>query len=321
MCDTGESRIKGLELSRAYFEAYGRPMLEQEFPDLIGKLAVGICGSGSECFGYDDEISGDHDFEPGFCIFLPGEELIDRKQEFRLERAYAKLPKEFMGFRRLMLQPVGGARHGVFRTAEFFRDKTGSADGLLDLEDWLSVPEHSLAEAVNGEIFSDPYGEVTRIRERLACYPEDIRQKKLAGNLLLMAQSGQYNYPRCIRHKETAAAQMAVFEFAKSTMEVIFLLNRRYQPYYKWSFRALRELPLLSLEAELLEYLITSGNEPDQAEEKSSVIEGIAADVIDELKEQELSDAVCGDLEKHAYSVNDRIRDTGLRNMHILAAV
>ena len=48
---------------------------------------------------------------------------------------------------------------------------------------------------------------------------------------------------------------------------------------------------------------------------------GIAADVIDELKEQELSDAVCGDLEKHAYSVNDRIRDTGLRNMHILAAV
>ena len=321
MCDIGENRIKGLELSKAYFETFGRPVLEREFPDLIGMLAVGLFGSGSECFGFDDDISMDHDFEPGFCIFLPGEELIDRKQEFGLERAYAKLPKEFMGCRRLMLQPVGGARHGVFRTAEFFLDKTGSADGVLDTEDWLRIPEHSLAEAVNGEIFSDPYGEVTRIRERLSYYPEEVRQKKLAGNLLLMAQSGQYNYLRCIRHRETAAAQLAVFEFAKSTMEAIFLLNRRYQPYYKWSFRALRELPRMSLEAELLEYLITSGNEPDQAEEKYNVIEGIAADVIDELKEQELSDAVCGDLEKHAYSVNDHVADAGLRNMHILAAV
>ena len=37
------------------------------------------------------------------------------------------------------------------------------------------------------------------------------------------------------------------------------------------------------------------------------VIEGIAADVIDELIGQELTKANCGDLEKHAYSVNDGI--------------
>ena len=50
-------------------------------------------------------------------------------------------------------------------------------------------------------------------------------------------------------------------------------------------------------------------------------MEGIAADVIDELQRQKLTQAVCGDLEKHAYSVNDRIADAGIRNMHILAAV
>ena len=43
--------------------------------------------------------------------------------------------------------------------------------------------------------------------------------------------------------------------------------------------------------------------------------------MIDELMARELTAANCGDLEKHAYSVNDRIADAGLRNMHILAAV
>ena len=57
------------------------------------------------------------------------------------------------------------------------------------------------------------------------------------------------------------------------------------------------------------------------AEEKYNVIEGICADVIDELIDQGLTEANCGDLEKHAYSVNDGIEDAELRNMHILAAI
>ena len=312
--------MKGLELSKAFYEEYGRPMLEG-FPELMPYLAAGLAGSGSECFRYDDDVSADHDFEPGFCIFLPDEETVDRKSAFALERAYAKLPKEFMGYKRSLMQPVGGARHGVIRTADFFTDRTGRPDGMLTLQEWLTVPEQSLAESINGEIFFDNYGEVTKIRETLSMYPEDIRRKKLAGHLLLMAQSGQYNYLRCLRHEEYGAAQMAVFEFARSMMAAAFLLNYKYQPYYKWGFRAMRELEKLSIQAELLEYLITSDNREEQAEEKYNVIEGIAADVIEELMEQGLTKAICGDLEKHAYSVNDSIADAGIRNLHILAAV
>ncbi|MBQ9032423.1 MAG: DUF4037 domain-containing protein [Parasporobacterium sp.] len=312
--------MKGLELSREFFEEYGKGMLE-EFAQLTPYLAVGLTGSGSECFGYDDETSQDHDFEPGFCIFLPGEEVVDRKSAFLLERAYARLPKEFKGYRRSAMQPVGGARHGVLRIPEFLQEKTGSPDGVLSPEEWMRLPGYSLAEATNGEIFFDNYGELTRIRASLAFYPEDVFRKKLAGHLLLMAQSGQYNYQRCLRHGEAGAAQLAVFEFAVHTMEAIFLLNRRYAPYYKWSFRALREQERLSIQAELLEYLITTDNQEETAEEKYNVIEGIAADLIEELMEQDLTKAVCGDLEKHAYSVNDSIADPGIRNLHILAAV
>ncbi|MBR3641169.1 MAG: DUF4037 domain-containing protein, partial [Oscillibacter sp.] len=267
--------MKGLELCRGFYEEYGAPMLREQFADVLPLLAVGVCGAGSECLGYDDTVSTDHDFEPGFCIFLPDEKTLDRQTAFRLERAYAKLPREYGGFSRPRMEAVGGARRGVLRTADFFREKCGAEDALLTLEEWLRTPEHALLEAVNGEIWSDPYGEVTRLRERLSYLPEDVRRKKLAGQLLLMAQSGQYNYRRCILHGERAAAQLAVFEFVRSALSAAFLLNRRYQPYYKWAFRALRDLPLLSELAAPLEALMTTENDGEIAEDKYYTIEDI----------------------------------------------
>ena len=313
--------MNGLELSRAFYEQYGAPMLHEQFPEAEQLVAVGLVGSGSECLGFDDEVSRDHDFEPGFCLLLPEESVIDRRTAFQLERAYAKLPKEFMGFRRSSVAPVGGARHGVLRTADFFTEKVGAPDGVLTVDQWLKLPQQSLLEATGGEIFRDDLGQVTAIRAALRGMPEDVRKKRLAGHLLLMAQAGQYNYLRCLKHGENAAAQLAVNEFVKSCMEVVFLLNRAYAPYYKWSFRALRRLEKLYLTAETLEYLLTTGNDEDMAESKYDMIESTAADVIDELQSQSLTKAVCGDLEKHAYSVNDGIEDGDVRNLNILYAV
>ena len=313
--------MNGLELSRAFWEEFGRPVLEERFTALLPYLAIGLFGSGSECFGYDDDVSRDHDFEPGFCILLPSEDVVDRRSEFLLERAYAKLPKEFMGVRRETMLPVGGARHGVLRTAEFFTKTVGSPDGTLTAEQWLTLPEQALAEATNGALYRDDYGEATRIRDALRYFPENVRRKRLAGQLLLMGQAGQYNYPRCLAHGETAAAQLAACAFVKSALASSFLLNRRYQPYYKWSFRALRELPRLSELAGPLERLLTTGNDATQAEEKAALIERIAGEIADLLREQKLSGLTGSELERHAYAVNDRIADGMLRNLHILAAV
>ena len=117
--------MTGLELSRAYWEAFGVPMIREQFPEYEEIIAAALTGSGSECYGFDDEVSRDHDYEPGFCLFIPGEEIVDRRTAFLLERAYAKLPDEFEGFRRQKLQPVGGQRHGVFRIDEYFTEKIG----------------------------------------------------------------------------------------------------------------------------------------------------------------------------------------------------
>ena len=197
----------------------------------------------------------------------------------------------------------------------------GTPDGVLTVDQWLKLPQQSLLEATAGAVFRDDLGEVSAIRAALSRMPEDVRKKRLAGHLLLMAQAGQYNYLRCLKHGEPAAAQLAVNEFVKSCIQVVFLLNRTYAPYYKWSFRALRRLDRLALTAETLEYLLTTGNDGDLAESKYDMIESTAADVIDELMDQGLTKAVCGDLEKHAYSVNDGIEDGDVRNLHILYTI
>lgn len=313
--------MNGLSLAQAFYIAYGEPLLREQFPLAAPLIAVGLCGSGSECFGYDDEISRDHDFEPGFCLFLPGEEIIDRRTAFLLERAYSKLPREFMGFSRSPLSPVGGNRHGVIRMADFFRDKTGNPDGSLSLFDFCRIPEESLAEATNGTIFRDDSGCFTAIRQRLSYLPEDVRRKKLAGNLLLMGQAGQYNYPRCIARGETGAAQLAVAEFVRASLHTIFLLNFRYLPYYKWQFRALRSLPLLSELAVPLEFLISSENDSKTVAQKESAIEKVLGAVVSLLRMQSLTQFSGDAAEGHAYSVNDRVTDPSLRTQHILFAV
>lgn len=313
--------MKGIELSKAYFEAFGKEMLETQFDDVLPLLAIGLVGSGSECYGYDDEISQDHDFEPGFCIFLPDESFVDRKTEFLLERAYARLPKEFTGMTRSALNPVGGNRHGVIRMGDFFLQKVGSPDGRLSLEQWFSVPEHGLLEATNGEVFCDEAGQFSAIRERLAYFPDEVRLKKLAGHLLLMGQAGQYNYNRCIARGETAAAQLAIFEFVKSAVHCIYLLNKAYMPYYKWWFKGLERFSVLGGLAEDLEHLISSGNTAKEAKEKSGTIERICAAVSEELLSQGLSQLKSPEMEKQAYAVNEKIKDNHIRTLHILQGV
>ena len=77
--------MKGLEISEKFFYEYGLPMIEKEFSEYKDRIAAGLVGHGSECFGFDDEISTDHDFEPGFSLWITAED--ERKFGFKLFRA------------------------------------------------------------------------------------------------------------------------------------------------------------------------------------------------------------------------------------------
>ena len=77
--------MNGIELAEKFYRELGEPMLVSQFSELLPRLAIGIAGRGSECFGFDDEISRDHDFSIGFTIWLSAED--DEKYGFKLARA------------------------------------------------------------------------------------------------------------------------------------------------------------------------------------------------------------------------------------------
>ena len=312
--------MKGLEIAKKYYETYGKKMLEEQFADYADKIAVGLVGEGSECFGFDDALSTDHDFEPCFCMWI--NEETERLVGFKLERAYAKLPKEFMGLKRQTLSPTGGNRHGVIITGDFYRKLIGSPTAPETLRDWFNIPSYGLAEATNGEVFTDVAGEFSSVRNALLKgYPEDVRKKKIAAHTIMMAQAGQYNYGRCIDRGETGAAQLAVFDFVKNAISVVYLLNNKYEPFYKWAYRGMRDLPVLGDLEIALSSITELGNSKSQASEKREIIEDIAKMIIDEFKKQNLTDATCNNLETHAYSVTDKITDPDIRNMHIMDGI
>ena len=310
--------MKGLEIAEKYYLEYGAPMMHELFPDLEGIVAAGLVGSGSECLGYDDDISRDHDFEPGFVLFLPPEEVVDRSLAFKLERAYAKLPTEFMGLKRNRDVSYETGRHGVVRAADFFRSKVGDPEGDLTLDKWLTIPEHYLLEVTNGKIFRDDLGIVTDVRKKLAYFPEDVRLKKLAGALMLAEQASGYNYERLLSRGDTAGAQLAIGEYVREVISAIFLLARRYKPFYKWQFRALDDLPDFAPLIEDLESLLSTGNGAGEAVEKRSRIRRINAALGEAIRSEGLSDYDGLRLDSFAYCVNGKVKDPSLRNLHIM---
>ena len=301
--------MKGLELSRRFWEEQFLPALEREAPDLTGCLASGLCGAGSDCLGFDDEVSRDHSFAAGCMVFVSDTE--SRETVYRLSTIYDRLPREFLGFPSEHRSRQGDGRYGVMSMESFFRPLTGTEGAPSCWREWLAIPSHYLAAAVSGEVFFDGPGEFTRRRETiLTGMPEDVRLKKIAAKAALMAQSGQYNYERCLRHGEPAAARLAADEFVRCSLEMVFLLNRRHMPYYKWAFRSLDCMEILSgLKSSLEEILYEPCTEK---------IEEVSSAVIAELRREELTAGTWDYLEPHAYEVMRRIRDPEIAALHVM---
>ncbi len=312
--------MKGLELSKQFYLAYGKDMIENGFPQLASRIAVGLAGEGSECLGFDDDLSTDHDFEPAFCLWLT--EQDERQYGMDLARAYRQLPKEFGGYSRQTLAPVGGSRHGVMSISSFYNRFLGAPTAPNTHDRWLYTPSASLLCACNGEVFRDDLGEFSAVRQVLRKgYPEDIRRKKLAGHAVMMAQAGLYNYPRCIKRGENGAAQLAVFEFVKHAVSTVYLLNNWYELFYKWAYRGMRDLPLLSSLESSLVALTELGNDSIQVAAKRESMEEIAACFIAEYQRQSLINNSSTDLERQAYAIVNSITDSNLRNRHIMDGI
>ena len=110
-----------------------------------------------------------------------------------------------------------------------------------------------------------------------------------------MAQSGQYNFPRCNKRKEYVASRLALSEFMSVSMSLVYLLNHAYRPYYKWVHRG-----LLSLEKD--------------SREMEWIIEEFCVACVEELKAQGLTSSSEAFLLAQGPEVLKRIQEPALRN-------
>ena len=86
--------MKGIDLSRQLFEDWALPLLNEEFPLLVPRIAA-AASSGSQAIGADDEFSRDHGWGPRFDLVLND---LDYKRDGEAVNALlqANLPAEFM---------------------------------------------------------------------------------------------------------------------------------------------------------------------------------------------------------------------------------
>ncbi len=270
--------ITGLELARLYYEQYGRPMIHERFPTYEDRIAVGLVGCGSECFGFDDKVSRDHDFGPGFCMWLAKED--HKKIGKKLQKEYDALPKEFMGYKRLDTANAG-KRVGVFTVGKFYKQFLGIKRAPKTDEEWLTISDEALAHASNGEVFADELGGFSFIRKKIkGYYPDSVWRVKIAQTAALMSQSGQYNYPRMIKRGDVLTANIYLYDFVKNTMQMMYLLGRQYAPYTKWMHKGLKALPDTGDIPEKLEKITGADSEPAGICEE---IESICTEVLEKL--------------------------------------
>ena len=184
--------IKGLELSRRFYEEFGEPMIHERFPGYEDRITTGLVGRGSQCYGFDDELSTDHDFGPDFCLWLDDDVYDEIGDD--LQKAYNDLPDEFMGYKRVTVLPPDGRRVGVIRTKEFYCRILDIGQDLLEAfvegssHDtayvfFASVREENLSGCTNGEVFREGTGDFVRIRNKLSYYPDTIWKRRIAEEL------------------------------------------------------------------------------------------------------------------------------------------
>ncbi len=251
-----------LESNRRFYEEYAAELIHTKFPEYEDRIAVGVAGEGSDCFGYDDHISRDHDFGTGICLWVTDEDM-DRFG-YSLSIAYNKLvdSRERRYFTERLRE-----RRGVMRIHDFYsnilRTDCDTENCVMSEEQWMSLDHSCLRTAVNGVIFRDDLGKFSAFRELLlGYYPDRVWRLRLADKLHEYSSSLQVNYARCMARGDSVAAQICRIKGLEAAMELFFLIKRIYPPYYKWTFQALKDLDGQGVFSEKIKELAETKSDP-----------------------------------------------------------
>lgn len=233
LCGVDSEMKSGMELAREFYENYGKDMIDKKFGNYKDRIAVGLVGEGSDCYGFDDEYSKDHDYGPGFCMWLDDETYaaIGKDLQREYEGLLEGLPKALNNYSNTTA--FGQDRRGVFRVSDFYRRFLNTED--ISRLDYADVPEYSLAVCTNGEVFRDDLGCFTSIRNQLRTgFPKPLQFRKIAEDVAGFSQCGQYNYQRMQNRGDRLTANIMLSDFCKWAIKLWHHIHNVYVPHDKW---------------------------------------------------------------------------------------
>jgi hypothetical protein len=228
--------MPGLELSRRYWHDVVAPIVDAVLPGT--PRAAALIGAGSDVLGFDTERSTDHGWGPRVIVFLNDEANLSKDHRGRLAASIdERLPETFGGYpTRFAGQTGARVRHQVLLTtvrawftALFGFDPRGE---MTDI-DWLSAPSQLLRSSVAGAVFEDNAGQLTKARERLRWYPDDVWLYLLACQWRRIDQEEPF-VGRTGEVGDDLGSAVVAARLVRDLMRLCFLIEREYAPYSKW---------------------------------------------------------------------------------------
>ena len=210
--------VSGQELSAAFFN-------DVVAPQLAGvHYSAALLGWGSDVLGYDTARSTDHGWGPRVLIFTDASGVV-----LDLPDAYRGYPVRF-GW--AGLAPRTWVEVLPLRA---WLDRHLGADPTVgfDLIDWLLTPQQKLLGVVGGAVFTDPGGELSKLRDTVAWYPEQLWRWLLAYQWHRLAQEEAF-VARAAEIGDSTGSVVIANRQVREIMRLALLQQRRYAPYQKW---------------------------------------------------------------------------------------
>jgi hypothetical protein len=112
--------------------------------------------------------------------------------------------------------------------------------------EWLSIPEEDTFHVINGEVWHDPSGRFTAVRQAFeAYYPDEVWRRRIAHWSRYFSGMGAYALKRALLRGNEFYAVTAFSRAIRLGVQLAFLLARRYFPYDKWLMAYFERLPRL----------------------------------------------------------------------------
>ena len=234
-----------VDISRRFFEQIVKPILAQHFSDVLDRAAIGVVGYGSEALRLDDEYSSDHHWGLRVDALLPHDLFVSHADEIK-RVVGANLPAEFEG-QSLRTGHLSGAGVAPDSRRDFLVRTIGIDHAPRNHVEWLKMPEEDIIHVINGEIWHDPAGEFSAIRETLRnYYPEPVRLRRIAHWCRYFSGMGAYALKRAILRNNEYYANITFTRALRLGVQLAFLLDKRYFPYDKWTYAHFVQLPRLA---------------------------------------------------------------------------